>query len=62
MDHKDKLDKLNKEALQKFDDYVKSKPEIKKEDHEALHQAKDEWQAAWIKLRDALMVLERLEI
>ena len=62
MDHKNKLDELNKEALQKFEDYVKSKPEIKKEDHEALHSAKDEWQAAWIKLRDALMVLERLEI
>ncbi len=62
MDHKNKLEELNKEALQKFEDYVKSKPGIKQEDHEVLHQAKDEWQAAWIKLRDALMVLERLEI
>lgn len=62
MEHKNKLEELNKEALQKFEDYVKSKPEIKKEDHEQLHKAKDEWQAAWIKLRDALMVLERLEI
>jgi hypothetical protein len=62
MDHKSKLEELNKESLLKFEEYVKAKAELKKEDHEKLHQAKDEWQSAWNKLIEALMVLERIEI
>lgn len=62
MEHKKKLEELNKESLQKFEDYVKAKGELKKEDHEDLHKAKDEWQVAWNKFMEALMVLERLEI
>ncbi|MEP6712266.1 MAG: hypothetical protein ABJA37_07620 [Ferruginibacter sp.] len=62
MEHKNKLEELNKESLQKFEEYVKTKDNLKKEDHEKIHKAKDEWQAAWIKLRDALIVLEKLEI
>ncbi|MDP4264269.1 MAG: hypothetical protein Q8941_17195 [Bacteroidota bacterium] len=62
MEHKKKLEELNKESLQKLEDYVKTKGELKGEDHEKLHRAKDEWQTAWRKLMDALMVLERLEI
>jgi hypothetical protein len=62
MEHRKKLEDLNKEALEKFHEYVKTKDKWKEEDHQKLHAAKDEWQAAWIKLREALMVLERLEI
>jgi hypothetical protein len=62
MEHKKKLEELNKESLQKFDEYVKTKGTLKEEDHEKLHNAKDEWQVAWNKFMDALMVLERLEI
>ena len=62
MEHKKKLEELNSESLQKFDEYVKAKGELKSEDHEKLHKAKDEWQVAWNKLMEALMVLERLEI
>ena len=62
MEHKKKLEELNKESLQKFEEYVKAKGTLKEEDHENLHRAKDEWQVAWNKLMEALMVLERLEI
>jgi hypothetical protein len=43
MEHKKRLEDLNKESLQKFEDYVKAKGELKKEEHEKLHKAKDEW-------------------
>lgn len=62
MEHKKRLEELNKESLQKFNEYIKAKKELKKEDHDKLHRAKDDWQAAWAKLMEALLVLERLEI
>ncbi len=63
MEQKKKLEELNKESLQKLEDYVESKKDnLKKEDHEKLHNAKEEWQNAWNKLMEALIVLERLEI
>jgi hypothetical protein len=62
MEHKKKLEDLHKESLQKLEDYVKTKETLKEEDHEKLHRAKEEWQAAWNKLMEALIVLERLEI
>lgn len=62
MKHKKKLEELNKKSLQKLEEYVKTKGELKKEDHEKLHKAKDEWQVAWNKVMEALIVLERLEI
>jgi hypothetical protein len=63
MEQKKKLEELNKESLQKLEDYVASKKaNLKEEDHEKLHHAKEEWQKAWNKLMEALMVLERLEI
>lgn len=63
MEHKNKLEELNKESLQKIDDYVQTKKEkLKPEDHEKLHKAKEEWQVAWNKLMEALLVLEHIEI
>jgi hypothetical protein len=62
MDHKDKLEELHKESVSKLDEYVKTKESAKKEDHEKLEQAKKEWQSAWNKMMEALMVLERLEL
>jgi hypothetical protein len=62
MEHKKKLEDLNKESLQKFEEYLKTNESLKEEDHEKLHKAKDEWQSAWNKLMEALIVLERLEI
>jgi hypothetical protein len=62
MEHKKNLEELNKESLRKFEEYLDTKAPLKKEDQEKLHQAKDEWQSAWNKFMEALMVLERLEI
>ncbi len=62
MEHRKKLEDLNKESLQKLDEFVKTKEGLNEEDHKKLHSAKEEWQIAWNKLREALMVLERIEI
>ncbi len=62
MEHKEKLEDLHKESLQKVEDYVKTKGALKEEDHEKVHKAKEEWQKAWNKLMEALLVVERLEI
>ena len=62
MDHKKKLEELHKESLEKFNDYLKAKGEIGQEHHEKIHEAKKDWQAAWAKLMEALIVLENLEI
>ena len=62
MEHKTKLEELNKESLQKLDDYLKTKNQLKEEHHEQVHKAKEEWQSAWSKLMEALIVLERIEI
>ncbi|MBS1620277.1 MAG: hypothetical protein JST10_15430 [Bacteroidetes bacterium] len=63
MEQKEKLQELNKESLEKLDAYLNSKKQsLNPEDHEKLHQAKEEWQKAWAKLMETLMVLERLEI
>lgn len=62
MGHKKKLEELHKESLQKVEDYVKKKGTLKEEDHEKVHSAKEEWQKAWTKLMEALIVLERIEI
>ena len=62
MEHKRKLEELNKESLQKLEDYIKAKKEWKEDDHAKVHMAKEEWQVAWNKLLEVLMVLERIEI
>jgi len=62
MEHKKKLEELNKKSLQKLEEYVKTKGALKEEDHEKVHKAKEEWQVAWNKLMEALLILERIEI
>ena len=62
MEHKKKLEELNSESLQKLEEYLKTKETLLDENHENIHKAKEEWQASWNKLMEALMVLERLEI
>ena len=62
MDHKIKLTELNKEALEKLEAYMKEKGSAGAEHDETLNSAKDEWQVAWNKLMETLLVLERLEI
>jgi len=62
MDHKNKLAELNKEALEKLEDYMKEKGNSSGEKHDKVHEAKNEWQVAWNKLMETLLALERLEI
>ena len=63
MEHKKKLEELNKQSLHNLEEYIKTKEIVLKEDeHEKLHSAREEWQVAWNKLMEALLVLERIEI
>jgi len=63
MEHKKKLEELNKQSLHNLEEYIKTKEIVLKEDeHKKLHSAREEWQVAWNKLMEALLVLERIEI
>ncbi len=62
MDHKIKLEELNREALEKLEAYMKERATNAEGDHEQINVAKNDWQVAWNKLMETLLVLERLEI
>jgi hypothetical protein len=62
MNHKEKLEELNKAAVEKLNDYLKNKEHVNEEHKAKLHAAKHEWQTAWNKVMEALLVLERIEI
>lgn len=62
MDHKIKLEELNQEALAKLEAYMKERATNTEADHDRIKLAKDDWQVAWNKLMETLLVLERLEI
>lgn len=62
MTHKDELDELHKKSLSKFEEYLQNKTETSNEAHKELLQQKNEWQLAWNKLMETMLVLERLEI
>lgn len=62
MDHKEKLEELNRETLKHFEDYLKSKGQLKEGEHLQVVKAQEEWQTSWNKFMETLMVLERLEL
>lgn len=62
MDHKQKLEHLNTESLKQFEDYLKSKGQLKEDEHLKIVKAREDWQTAWNKFMETLMVLERLEL
>jgi hypothetical protein len=62
MEHTKRLEELNSESLQNLEEYLKTKEGVKEDEYEKIHTAKEEWQAAWIKIREVLMALERIEI
>jgi hypothetical protein len=62
MDTKNKFNTLNKEALEKVENYMKEKGSEEMDHHEKIHNAKEEWQIAWNKLMEAMLILEKIEI
>ena len=62
MEHKNKLEELNKQSLEKIEELLKSKSELKAEDYERLTKAKHKWQDSWTEFMNIVMYLETLEI
>lgn len=62
MNYRQQLEKLNKESLTQIEQYLKSKGKLKEDEHLKVMNAKEDWQLAWNKFMEALMVLERLEL
>ena len=62
MDTKQKLEELNRESLKHLEEYLKSKGELKQDEYLKIIKANEEWETAWNKLKEALMVLEHIEI
>jgi hypothetical protein len=61
MQHKKELDELNKQKLDKIEEYLKTK-KIGAEQKEKLDDAKSKWQEAWAKYMDVLIYLETFEL
>ncbi len=61
-DHKKSLDELNKQSLEKFEEYLKTRNNLKESQQEKITQAKKEWQEAYQKLVDVATVLDSFEI
>ncbi|MES2431877.1 MAG: hypothetical protein V4556_13165 [Bacteroidota bacterium] len=62
MSHKEELEEMHRLSQEKFQHYLDLKKEISKEDHEKIHQLRSDWDVAWNKLMETLLMLERLEI
>jgi hypothetical protein len=62
MEHKEILDDLNRQKLEKIDQYLKTKKNIPPEHQTMLDRAKEKWQEAWAKYLDTIMYLETLEL
>ncbi len=62
MDTKNKFTALNREALEKVENYMKNKGTKGLDHHEKIYNAKEEWQIAWKKLMEAMLILEKIEI
>ncbi len=62
MEHTKRLEELNKETLEKLEEYMKAKGTGTGENHEKIGAAKDKWQSAWTEFLETLVVLEKLEI
>lgn len=62
MEQTKRWEELNKEALEKLDEYMKLKGNAANDHYEKISSAKDKWQAAWNEFLETLVVLEKLEI
>ena len=59
--NREELEKAHQQSLRQYEDYIAQK-KITGGDSEKIKQAKNEWEVAWNKLMETLLVLERLEI
>lgn len=62
MEHTKHLEDLNKQTLQKLEEYINTKNEITLDQHAKVSEAKEKWQSAWNEFLQTLLVLEKLEI
>lgn len=62
MEQTNPLAQVNKEALEKLDEYLRTKGATAEEHKEKIETAKEKWQTAWNEFLETLLVLERLEI
>ena len=62
MDYRQQLEKLNTASLMHLEEYLKSKGQLKEDEHLKVVKAKEDWQLAWNKFMETMMVLERLEL
>ena len=62
MEHTKRLEELNKEALEKLDEYIKSRGKVAEEHNEKIGTAKDKWQSAWNEFLETLVALQKVEI
>ncbi|HNP21945.1 MAG TPA: hypothetical protein PKM63_05605 [Panacibacter sp.] len=62
MEPREKLAELNKAKLEKVEEYLQSKVNLREDHQQKIDNAKNEWQASWNKFMEVLLVLESLEI
>lgn len=62
MEHTKQLEELNKEVLEKLDEYIKARGEVADIHSEKIGEAKDRWQSAWNEFLETLVVLQKVEI
>jgi len=64
MTHKEEMEALHQEYLARVNNLIdrKKAEEESNADDDKIKQVKDDWQLAWNKLMETLLVLERLEI
>ena len=59
--NREELNKSHQQSQIVFEDYL-AKKRVEKKHEKKIRQAKEEWETAWNKLMETLLVLERLEI
>ena len=62
MEHTKRLEELNKEILEKLDEYIKARGEVAEEHTEKIGTAKEKWQSAWNEFLETMVVLQKVEI
>jgi hypothetical protein len=59
--NREELEKAHQQSLKQYEAYL-NKKNVTDGDKEKITQAKSEWEVAWAKLMETMLVLERLEI